>query len=274
MNTLFEQMVSAYNAETDRDLWNAKYEVTQQIALAGLHRGGFFEKAAFYGGTCLRIFHGLRRFSEDMDFTLIQKNNTTHLENYFDPIIDEFKMAGRDVIITKKEKLTLGKVESAFLKDETDIYYLTFTTEKKVKVKIEIDTQPPLAFDTELKLLKLPYSFMARCMTLPCLYAGKMHALVFRNWKTRVKGRDWYDFEWYVQHNVPLNYNHLQTRIEEFNGVRLEKDEYVSILKQRLANTDINVVKDDVIRFVENPHVLDIWSNDYFLQLADMIRFV
>lgn len=274
MNTLFEQMVSAYNAETDRDLWNAKYEVTQQIALAGLHRGGFFEKAAFYGGTCLRIFHGLRRFSEDMDFTLIQKNNNTHLENYFDPIIDEFKMAGRDVIITKKEKLTLGKVESAFLKDETDIYNLTFTTEKKVKVKIEIDTQPPLAFDTELKLLKLPYSFMARCMTLPCLYAGKMHALVFRNWKTRVKGRDWYDFEWYVQHNVPLNYNHLQTRIEEFNGVRLEKDEYVSILKQRLANTDINVVKDDVIRFVENPHALDIWSNDYFLQLADMIRFV
>jgi predicted nucleotidyltransferase component of viral defense system len=274
MNTLFEQMVSAYNAETDRDLWNAKYEVTQQIALAGLHRGGFFEKAAFYGGTCLRIFHGLRRFSEDMDFTLIQKNNNTHLENYFDPIIDEFKMAGRDVIITKKEKLTLGEVESAFLKDETDIYNLTFTTEKKVKVKIEIDTQPPLAFDTELKLLKLPYSFMARCMTLPCLYAGKMHALVFRNWKTRVKGRDWYDFEWYVQHNVPLNYNHLQTRIEEFNGVRLEKDEYVSILKQRLANTDINVVKDDVIRFVENPHALDIWSNDYFLQLADMIRFV
>lgn len=274
MNTLFEQMVSAYNAETDRDLWNAKYEVTQQIALAGLHRGGFFEKAAFYGGTCLRIFHGLRRFSEDMDFTLIQKNNTTHFENYFDPIIDEFKMAGRDVIITKKEKLTLGKVESAFLKDETDIYNLTFTTEKKVKVKIEIDTQPPLAFDTELKLLKLPYSFMARCMTLPCLYAGKMHAWAFRNWKTRVKGRDWYDFEWYVQHNVPLNYNHLQTRIEEFNGVRLEKDEYVSILKQRLANTDINVVKDDVIRFVENPHALDIWSNDYFLQLADMIRFV
>lgn len=274
MITLFDQMLAEYGDLNGNALWNAKYEVTQQIALAGLHRGGFFEKAAFYGGTCLRIFHGLRRFSEDMDFTLIQKNNTTHLENYFDPIIDEFKMAGRDVIITKKEKLTLGKVESAFLKDETDIYNLTFTTEKKVKVKIEIDTQPPLAFDTELKLLKLPYSFMARCMTLPCLYAGKMHALVFRNWKTRVKGRDWYDFEWYVQHNVPLNYNHLQTRIEEFNGVRLEKDEYVSILKQRLANTDINVVKDDVIRFVENPHALDIWSNDYFLQLADMIRFV
>lgn len=274
MNTLFDQMVSAYNAETDRDLWNAKYEVTQQIALAGLHRGGFFEKAAFYGGTCLRIFHGLKRFSEDMDFTLLKNDSSTHLENFFDPIIDEFKMGGRDVVITKKEKMALGKVESAFLKDETDVYNLSFTTEKKVKVKIEIDTQPPLSFDTEQKLLRLPYSFMTRCMTLPCLYAGKMHALAFRNWKTRVKGRDWYDFEWYVLNNVPLNYTHLQTRIEEFNGVKLEKDDFISSLKQRLASTDINVVKNDVIRFVENPNALDIWSNDYFLQLADLIRFV
>ena len=274
MNTLYEQMVSAYQAETDRDLWNAKYEVTQQITLAGLHRGGFFEKAAFYGGTCLRIFHGLKRFSEDMDFTLLEKDSNTHLENYFEPIIDEFKMAGRDVIITKKENMTLNKVESAFLKDETDVYNLTFSTEKKVKVKIEIDTKPPLFFDTEQKLLRHPYSFMTRCMTLPCLYAGKMHALTFRNWKTRVKGRDWYDFEWYVRNNVPLNYTHLQKRIEEFNGEKLEKKDFMEALKQRLASTNINVVKDDVIRFVEDPHALDIWSNDYFLQLAEMIRFV
>jgi predicted nucleotidyltransferase component of viral defense system len=274
MNTLYEQMVSAYQAETDRDLWNAKYEVTQQITLAGLHRGGFFEKAAFYGGTCLRIFHGLKRFSEDMDFTLLEKDSNTHLENYFEPIIDEFKMAGRDVIITKKEKMTLNKVESAFLKDETDVYNLTFSTEKKVKVKIEIDTKPPLLFDTEQKLLRHPYSFMTRCMTLPCLYAGKMHALTFRNWKTRVKGRDWYDFEWYVRNNVPLNYTHLQKRIEEFNGEKLERKDFMEALKQRLASTNINVVKDDVIRFVEDPHALDIWSNDYFLQLAEMIRFV
>ena len=274
MNTLYEQMVSAYQAETDRDLWNAKYEVTQQSTLAGLHRGGFFEKAAFYGGTCLRIFHGLKRFSEDMDFTLLEKDSNTHLENYFEPIIDEFKMAGRDVIITKKEKMTLNKVESAFLKDETDVYNLTFSTEKKVKVKIEIDTKPPLLFDTEQKLLRHPYSFMTRCMTLPCLYAGKMHALTFRNWKTRVKGRDWYDFEWYVRNNVPLNYTHLQKRIEEFNGEKLEKKDFMEALKQRLASTNINVVKEDVIRFVEDPHALDIWSNDYFLQLAEMIRFV
>ena len=274
MNTVFDQMLARYGDLPEGKLWNAKYEVTQQIALAGLQRGGFFNKAAFYGGTCLRIFHGLKRYSEDMDFTLLQEDPKFHLENYFQAIIDEFKLTGRDVTITKKDKLTLGKVESAFLKDETDVYNLTFQTEKALKVKIEIDIKPPLEFQTELKRLNHPYSFMVRCMTLPCLYAGKMHALAFRNWKTRVKGRDWYDFDWYVNHEVPLDYNHLRTRIKEFNNLDLSQDDFLRLLKERLATTDIELVKADAVRFVEDAHELDIWSNDYFLQLADKIKFV
>ena len=274
MNTVFDQMIASYGDLPDDKLWNAKYEVTQQIALAGLHRGGFFNKAAFYGGTCLRIFHGMKRYSEDMDFTLLQEDPKFHLENYFQAIIDEFKLTGRDVVITKKDKLTLGKVESAFLKDETDVYNLTFQTERTIKVKIEIDIKPPLEFQTELKRSNHPYSFMVSCMTLPCLYAGKMHALAFRNWKTRVKGRDWYDFEWYVNKSIPLDYNHLRTRIKEFNGLDLGQEDFLKLLKERIATTDIEQVKGDVLRFVENEKELDIWSNDYFLQLADRIEFV
>lgn len=274
MNTIFEQMLAGYGNLPEGELWNAKYEVAQQIALAGLFRGGFFQKAAFYGGTCLRIFHGMQRFSEDMDFTLLCEDPTVHLENYFQPIIDEFKLAGRDVVITKKDKLTLGKVESAFLKDETDVYNLSFKTEKSIKIKIEIDTKPPLEFQTEFKRLNNPYNIMVNCLTLPCLYAGKMHALAFRNWKTRVKGRDWYDFEWYVRNNTPLDFKHLQTRIREFNGLDLSKEDFLEILRERLSKTNIKLVKDDVSRFVNNAEDLDIWSNDYFLQLADRIRFV
>ena len=273
MSTVYEQMLANYGNLSEGKLWNAKYEVTQQIALAGLYRGGFFQKAAFYGGTCLRLFHRLERFSEDMDFTLLHEDTDIHLENYFQPITEEFKMAGRDVVIKKKDKLTLGKVESAFLKDETDVYQLSFQTEKSIKIKIEIDTNPPLDFQTERKKLNHPYALMVNCMTLPCLYAGKMHALAFRNWKTRVKGRDWYDFEWYVRNNVPLDFKHLQARIKEFNGVELTKEEFLEILRERLGKTNINVVKADVERFVDYPQSLDIWSNDYFLQLADMIRF-
>lgn len=274
MSTVFEQMLDGYGELSGNALWNAKYEVTQQIILAGLYRGGFFKKAAFYGGTCLRIIHGMRRFSEDMDFTLLKEDSSFHLEDYFQAIVDEFKMTGRDVVITKKDKMTLGKVESAFLKDETDVYNLTFQTEKSIKVKIEIDTKPPLEFQTEPQKLNHPYSFMVNCLTLPCLYAGKMHALAYRNWKTRVKGRDWYDFEWYVKKEVPVDFKHLQTRIKEFNGLELSKDEFLNVLKERLSTTNISIVKADVERFVEDTRELDIWSNDYFLQLADMIKFV
>lgn len=274
MSTVFDQMLERYGNLPAEKLWNAKYEVTQQIALAGLHRGGFFNKAAFYGGTCLRLFHHLRRYSEDMDFTLLHEDPKFHLEDYFQAIIDEFKLMGRDVSITKKDKLTLGKVESAFLKDETDVYNLTFQTEKALKVKIEIDIHPPLEFQTELKRQDDPRTFFVRCMTLPCLYAGKMHALAFRTWKTRVKGRDWYDFEWYVSNGIPLDYNHLRTRIKEFNGLDLEQAEFIELLRERLGTADIDSVKADAIRFVENRAELDIWSNDYFLQLADRIKFV
>ena len=246
----------------------------QQIALAGLHRGGFFDHAAFYGGTCLRIFHDLPRFSEDMDFSLIEKRDDIHLENYFQAIEREFQMAGLSVTITKKDKKVLGRVESAFLKENTETYEIKFQTKKTVKIKIELDTDPPLQFETEQKMLLQPYSFMVRCFTLPDLYAGKMHALVYRAWQRRIKGRDWYDFEWYVRNGIPLDFNHLQARIKEFSGDEIDRETFMEQRRERLATGNIEMVKADVLGFIDNPHELDIWSNDYFLQLADRIKFV
>jgi predicted nucleotidyltransferase component of viral defense system len=273
MNEFFERALMRYNIRDVKDKQNAIYEITQQVVLAGLHRGGFFDRAAFYGGTCLRLFHQLPRFSEDMDFSLLAPDEHFLFENYFQPIIDEFDNLGRKVEIKKKDKKTFGRVDSAFLKDNTDVYNVAFQTEKTVKVKIEVDTQPPLKFQTEQKALTLPYTFMVRCFQLSDLFAGKMHALAFRNWKTRVKGRDWYDFEWYVRWRVPLDFEHLQERIREFNGVEMTREDFMAVLKERLATTNIEDVKLDVRRFMLNPHELDIWSNDYFLQLADMIVF-
>lgn len=271
--TIFDEMVAAYNPQNATQKTNAQHQVMQQIVLAGLQKGGFFEHAAFYGGTCLRIFHGLPRFSEDMDFTLVEKNPAIHLENYFHPIREVFALTGKDVVITKKEKLHFGRVESAFLKEDTTAYDIAFQTEKTIKVKIELDTNPPLLFDTEQKLMMQPYSVMIRCLTLPDLFAGKMHALVFRNWKTRIKGRDWYDFEWYIRHNIPLHFAHLQERIREFNGQEVTRDEFMHLLRERLANANISQVKEDVLPFVNNPSELDIWSNEYFGLLADRLIF-
>lgn len=273
MNSVFEQMLARYDLSTATSRRNATCEVMQQIILAGLQRGGFFDKAAFYGGTCLRIFHGLQRFSEDMDFTLLAPDGNFKFDTYFPSIIREFKALGRDVTITKKEKKNSSKVESAFLKDDTEIYNLAFQTEKSMKIKIEVDTNPPLGFNTESRLLLQPFSFMTRCVTPPDLFAGKMHALLFRSWGNRVKGRDWYDFEWYVRNNIPLDFEHLKMRAKEFNGMELTREMFMDMLTEKFTSTDIEIVKRDVQPFVKQIDDLAIWSNDYFLQLSRMIQF-
>ena len=272
-NEIFNQMLSAYELTTEQQKRNATFEVNQQIILAGLYNGGFFNEAAFYGGTCLRIFHGLQRFSEDMDFSLLAPSEKFDFTKYFQPIIDQFAIIGREVEIKKKDKKNFGKVESAFLKDNTDVYDIMFQTERAVKIKIEVDTQPPLKFNTEQKLILLPQSFMTSCFTLPDLFAGKMHALVYRAWKNRVKGRDWYDFEWYVRKGVSLDFTHLHERALQFNEEDITKESFLEKLNERLATADINQVMADVLPFIRNQKELEIWSNDYFLQLAKMVRF-
>lgn len=271
-NDIFTTMLNAHKALTDVNEQNALYETMQQVALAGLYRGGFFKVAAFYGGTCLRQFHQLGRYSEDMDFTLTRKIPNFRFEDYFPYIVEEAKALGREVEIKKKDKVNFGRVESAFLKDTTDVYNLKFQTEKSLKIKV--DTNPPLGFETEQLPLLLPYSFHVQCLTLPYLFAGKMHALVYRAWKTRVKGRDWYDFEWYVRHQIPLNWKHLHDRIFEFTGEDVPREAFVDALRQRLTITNIEDVKKDVTGFVINPHELDTWTNDYFLYLASKINWI
>ena len=271
-NEIFDNMLSRYELATEQQKRNAIFEVNQQIILAGLYAGGFFESAAFYGGTCLRIFHGLQRFSEDMDFSLLAPDENFDFSKYFQPIVDAFALVGREVEITKKDKKSFGKVESAFLKDNTDVYDVTFQTEKSIKIKIEVDTNPPLNFATEQKLLLQPHSFMTRCFTLPDLFAGKMHALVYRAWKNRVKGRDWYDFEWYVRNGVALDFAHLTERCKQFNGEDITPESFKEKLIERLSTADIKQVKEDVLPFIRNSKELDIWSNDYFVQLAEMVR--
>lgn len=271
---IFNKMLASYDLTDMTKRRNAIFEVNQQIILAGLYNGGFFDKAAFYGGTCLRIFHGLKRFSEDLDFSLLKADDNFDFTQYFQPIIDAFALVGRSVAITKKDKKTFGRVESAFLKDNTDVFDVTFQTDRSIKIKIEVDTRPPMKFQTEQKLLLQPQIFMTRCFTLPDLFAGKMHALVYRAWKNRVKGRDWYDFLWYVSNNIPLDFDHLAERVSEFNGEEIDRESFILKLKDRFATADLNQVKDDVLPFIRDQKELDLWTNDFFLQVADLIKFL
>lgn len=270
---IFDEMLAAYAPKSQQEQLNALHEVMQQVCLAGLARGGFMEKAAFYGGTCLRIFHGLERFSEDMDFSLLNPDPDFRLEPYFDAVREEFALMGQQVTLTEKKKTKLSAVQSAFLKSETAQYDLQLERGRAIKIKIEVDTAPPLGFATEQQLLLQPYSFYTRCYTLPCLFAGKMHALLFRAWKNRVKGRDWYDFEWYVRKGIPMNWAHFCERARAFNQEgELTPERFTELLRERLSSVPIEQVKADVFPFVRSPSELDIWSTDYFLHLAERIK--
>ncbi len=271
----FDDMLARYVIRNDRDRLNAIHEVMQQVALAGLARGGFFEKAAFYGGTCLRIFHGLPRFSEDMDFSLLAADEGFRLEPYFDAIHDSFAALGQHVTLNAKEKRNSSPIRSAFLKSDTAQYDLRLERGRNITIKIEVDTTPPLEFRTEKKLLLLPHSFMVNCFSLPCLYAGKMHALLFRAWKNRVKGRDWYDFEWYVRQGVSMDFHHFCERVRQFRShadSELTPESFRQLLLDKIAAADVNLIRKDVMPFLRDASELDIWSREYFALLAEQVK--
>lgn len=272
--SVYDEMIARYPLTTDRQRRAAIQETLQQIALAALVRADFFHFAAFYGGTCLRIFHGLPRFSEDMDFSLLQPDKRFEIERLFSPLRREFERCGRTVEISKKHKSLGTAIESAFLKDTTDRVELAFTTDPLVKVKFEVDTQPPLGFGTESRLLLLPFSCMVRCYDLPSLFAGKVHALLFRKWARRVKGRDWYDFAWYVAHGHTLALSHFQTRTAKTNPgfVPTTASELRTMIRRRIKEVDFQVAKEDVQNFLFDSQELNIWSPRYFTALVSRMK--
>lgn len=272
--TTFDAMVAEFRRATAADERNATHEVMQQIALAGLARGGFFEKAAFYGGTCLRILHGLKRFSEDMDFSLLEPNLDFRFEDYFPAVVEEFKLAGKDVEIKMKHKGRPSAIESAFLKETSDVFDIGFTTEKRLKVKIEVDIDPPPKFATQMRVLEAPRNCLVRAYDLPGLYAGKVSAALFRKWKNRVKGRDWYDLAWYISRHVKLDLTHLIERAKESGpGTDVSsREKLIEVFDARIDALDVESAKEDVVPYLVDATEIDIWSQDFFHQMIRKIE--
>ena len=287
---MIKDWLAEYTPKNKNEAQSALREIMQEVALAGLYRGGFFEKAAFYGGTSLRIFHGLDRFSEDLDFSLLQPDPDFSLDKYLDAIQTEFQALGMQVSIKEKKKVKDTHVDSAFLKSETIWRELVLEEiipqsgleqHANIKIKIEVDTVPPVGFETEEKLLLRPFSFYVKCFTLPDLFAGKMHALLFRRWKENVKGRDWYDFEWYIKKGIAMNLKHFIERAQGSGDLptyaiasagkqdeKLTKQHFRMLLTDRINSVDMEKVKADAVRFIPDSTRLEIWSQKYFADLA------
>jgi predicted nucleotidyltransferase component of viral defense system len=286
MHNVVQTMLVKYNCQSERDYINALKEIFQEIALLGLWRAKFFEQAAFYGGTALRILYGLDRFSEDLDFSLLRQHTEFSLTKYSQAIVDELSAFGFKVQVEHKSKLAHSAIESAFIKANTLKQLLTIQVNNAdefsshhmaiIKIKLEVDTNPPLGFTCEAKPLLFPIPFSVLTYTTSDLFAGKIHALLCRKWQNRIKGRDWYDYYWYISRGVAVNLRHLQERLIQSKHMhpaeKLSHESLVALINNKISSIDFNSAKQDVVDFLRDRAAVDAWSPQFFINLTSQLK--
>lgn len=288
MHEAISQMLSKYECRAIDDYIRALREIVQEIALLGLWRMKFFERASFYGGTALRILYKLDRYSEDLDFSLLETMEDFDISNYIKGLEDELSAFGFKVEAGRINKAIDSPIQSAFLKLNTRNQLFTIMAGNEIvktipkgqilKIKLEIDTDPPSDFSTETRYLLMPIPFAVRSFVLPDLFAGKLHAVLCRGWKKRVKGRDWYDFVWFISHHPELHLSHLEKRMRQTGHWKsedpLDSKGFRSLLEKRIEGLDVRMARQEVEPYVNEPEKLGIWSKEFFLDIAARIIFV
>lgn len=284
MNSVIETMLAKYNPQNNGERENAIKEILQEIALAGLSRGGFFEKAAFYGGTCLRIFHGLNRFSEDLDFALLEKDSDFKLDEYFPALQKEFQSYGIEMSIGLKKKEEEMEVQSAFIKGNTLMLMMSFfpksedakkvVANKKIKIKFEVDIDNPIGGITEYRYKMLPAPYEVRIFDESTLFAGKIHAILCRNYKNHVKGRDYYDYLFYIGKGSKFNLKYLENKLKNTSGIignneSLTLEKVKELLKAKFESVDYESAKEDVSNFISDKDSLRFWKKELFILTID-----
>ena len=285
MNSAIEAMLAPYAPRTAADRKNAMAEVIQEIALCGLSRAGLFDRAAFYGGTALRIFYGLDRYSEDLDFSLIRPDASFKIADYLPAIESEARSFGLALTTESKQKSVDTQIQSAFLKGDTQQHLLLFypldtlssdaAKGERIKIKLEIDTDPaPFAtFERKYRLLPTPYE--VNLYDTPSLFAGKIHAVLCRGWKNRVKGRDLYDYVFYLSRGIGVNLEHLLAKLVQTGHLDDEKEFTIAdvreMLCERFCSIDFDAAKRDVEPFLADNSSLTLWSSDFFCQITQSL---
>jgi predicted nucleotidyltransferase component of viral defense system len=285
MNAALQDMLDAYQPNTPTGYQNAAREVVQEIALLGLWRSGFFDQAAFYGGTALRIFHGLRRFSEDLDFTLLGRDESTRLERFLPAVATELESWGFTFEAETKSSGEATGIESAFLKGNTQLNLLhigapadlarRLPKSQTLRIKLELDLQPPPHATTEVRTQLLPSPYQVTLYDLPSLFAGKLHAVLCRGWKQRVKGRDFYDLVWYVGRGIQPKLDHLDARMRQSGhreGAPIDGNILRRLLHERFEGIDFKQAAAEVRPFLPDPRELELWSPKFFQDIADRMR--
>ena len=279
MIELIQERLASYNAANQLEEEYAVKEILQDIALYGLWRAGFFDIAAFQGGTCLRIVHGMGRFSEDIDFILKQPDPDFSWPVYLQGMVQCFEEFGLKSEILDKSRMD-QRIKKAQIKDNSICHQLNLSffrenPAKKQTIKLEIDVDPPENSGFAYRYLDFPLDFEVCHQDLNSNFSLKIHALLCRPY---VKGRDWYDFNWYVKQRVKPNLAHLQAALLQWGpwaGQEIQID--LKWLKQKLTEKigriDWQDAAMDVERFLrlQEQHSLKLWSVAFFLQKVEQL---
>jgi len=273
---VIRQRLRDYSIKTEQDEKNALKEVSQEIILAALSRSEFFKFAAFQGGTCLRIMYGLDRFSEDLDFVLKVSDLHFDFSRFLVNLSSELSVFGYDVEITDRSRISSSPIQKVFLKDSSIGKILEIngfnrrSNPEKIRIKLEVDTNPPANSAFDEKILAFPFPFTVLVQDLPSLFASKSHALLCRPF---VKGRDWYDFIWYCSRRTAPNYRLLSSALNQVGPwkekhISVSKEWYLEAMTTKINGIDWAVAATDVQRFLRPHQVksLDLWSASLFLE--------
>jgi predicted nucleotidyltransferase component of viral defense system len=286
MNQAISAMIKEFgDIRSSADGQNALKEIIQKVVLLGLHRQKFFDQAAFYGGTALRILYGLNRFSEDLDFCLMPADKEFVISKYFPGIQDELERFGLDATITEKRTGPGAEIESAFVKQPTHQGLITIGLSSKpshpgqlVKIRLEVDKNNPRGGVEERRLIKLPIPFLVNTLTLPSLFAGKLHAVLARAYLNNVKGRDYFDLQYYLARDTAVNMVYLEAKLRDSKhylaAEPLSREHLLKMLKTKFLSVDFHRAAADVKPFLHASDQAQIeeWSSDLFCALIDTLQ--
>lgn len=287
MNSVLQNLLKKYPLKSRDDYENALKEIIQELTLLGLWREKFYEHAAFYGGSALRMFYGLNRFSEDLDFSLLTPNPDFKIQKYCRAVEKELQSYGLHVAVDYKQKVKDSQIESAFIKAGTRINLISIDVPQDItsfipkthhlKIKFEIDIIPPGIPQTEIKTLLVPIPFQVRVFKPAFLFAGKIHAILCRPWKSRVKGRDYYDFLWFLGQDMPVDLEQTSKRMEQTGHLKKEQkltsETLKDLLRKKFCEVDFEKAKEDVFPFLKDSQSLDLWSQEFFKTQLEKLRF-
>lgn len=282
MNDIIQTRLASYKPANAIEEENATKEIIQEIALYGLWRAKFFDVAVFQGGTSLRILHKLPRFSEDLDFMLVEPDADFDWEPYLKILTATFEEYGLKPETASREQMD-KRIRNAVIKDNSianqlDLSFANNDPRRKLKIKLEIDVEPPAYSTDEYSFLDFPVDYEVRHQDMPSNFALKIHALLCREY---LKGRDWFDFSWYVAQGVFPNLPHLEAALRQFGPWSDEKalavntDWLASTLTDKIRSIDWREASDDVRRFLRpvEEESLNLWSERFFLsKLTKLMR--